>query len=129
MLKKIPLYFLVLLWAAACETSSAFVKRETPDSTFATAKKGDLVYSTTDFRMNGNKYGVIYKNWKFERADKKSVYLIYEEHNDFVKIQPDLKQEVSYDYGPNFQVKIQGMVLTIYRLTDKDMVYYIKSEK
>jgi hypothetical protein len=106
-----------------------YVKRQPPDTTFATAKNGDNIYSTSDFRMAGSKQGIVYKNWKFIKADNKSVTLLYEEHYDFVKIQPDLKEELNYKYGEDYQIKIQGMVLIIYSLSNKEITYYIKSER
>jgi len=119
------LFFFSFLALFFCESDKEFIKRPMPDANFATVRIGDTVYSTTDFKFENDRQRLMYKFWKFEKADAKSVKLSYEEHLDYIKLKPDFKEEKTYEFDKNFIIRIQGMVLNIYALTSNSMVYYM----
>lgn len=116
-----------LLFIIQCGSGSNYIKRNTPDSNFAKAHTGDVVYSATDTKFDNDRQRVVYKYWKFVKSDSKSITLIYEEHMDFLKIKPDFGEEKVYSIDKDYHVKIHGMILDIYELGSKSIVYYIKS--
>jgi len=117
----------VVLPVLQCQSSQEFLKRQPPDANFATVHAGEAVYSTTDFKFENDRQRLVYKYWKFEKSDGKSVSLLYEEHFDYLKLKPDFSEAKSYEVDKNFMIKIQGMGLEIFALRKDSMVYYMKS--
>ncbi|MDH4263042.1 MAG: hypothetical protein OEV78_08365 [Spirochaetia bacterium] len=123
----VHLFLIVIFGLSQCQSEKEFIRRQPPDNNFASAHIGDVVYSTTDYKYENDKQRLVYKYWKFEKSDDKSITLTYEEHFDFVKLKPDFKEDKIYEFDKNFSVRIQGMTLEIYKLGNKSMVYYMKS--
>jgi hypothetical protein len=124
-------YIICLLFCflatSQCQSEKEFIKRQPPDTNFANVQIGDVVYSTTDFKPENDRQRLVYKYWKFGKSDIKSITLVYEEHLDFIKLKPDFKEEKIYEFDKNYTVRIQGMILEIYKLSVNSMSYYIRS--
>jgi len=120
-------FLIIVLFNFFCQSTSNYIKRQVPDSSFATAHVGDVIYSTTDFKLENDRQRVVYKYWKFGKSDSKSITVIYEENLDYIKLKPDLREEKVYEFDKNYTVRLQGNILDIYELSAKSMVYYMKS--
>lgn len=124
---KVFKIFLILAVVFTVSCNSYFIKRSFPDKNYATVHKGEILYSGTEFRIINDRTRMVYKFWRFEKADKKYVTLLYEENIDSIKLQPDLKEEKKIEISKDYTIVLQDMVLDIYELGNSSISYYIKS--